>query len=244
MVMKGGVIRRFFVNLVCGIIPNKDKRKKARVVMNSNMVGYLRFIHKNIGAPITKVKTFVGYQARNLIIGVNNKWVFKFPLRRDDSNELALREKRIVDALAPFSPVAIPDVEIYKYRGCVVRRYEYIQGSTLRGLPTHAVMQNMDKLASQVARFMYDIAMADPEQILDLKPAPDMQPGYMCGWCQGDICDNFMVNPDTMDVIAFIDWEDAKFFDFSHLFHAEKRSPAREFMLAVEREYKKLYGKK
>ena len=105
-------------------------------------------------------------------------------------------------------------------------------------------MKNIDKLASQVARFMYDIAMADPDEIRDLKPAPDMRPGYMCGWCQGDICDNFMVNPDTMDVIAFIDWEDAKFFDFSHLFHVEKRSPAREFMLAVEREYKKLYGKK
>lgn len=239
--MQGGTIRRFFVNVVCGIIPNKDRRKKVRVVLNSNMVNYMRFIRKNIGERITKVKTFVGYQARNLIIGVNDKWIFKFPLRRDDSNELALREKRIVDALAPISPIHIPAVDIFKYRGQIVRRYEYVHGTTLRKLPMDAVIQNMDKLASQVARFMYDIARNDPDEIRDLKPQPNMKPGYMRGWCQGDICDNFMIDPDTMEIIAFIDWEDAKFFDFSSLFNVEKRTPFREFMTATEREYKKLY---
>jgi len=239
--MQCGPIRRFFVNIVCGLITNKDRRKKVRVVLNSNVVEYIKFIRKNIKTKIVKVKTFVGYQARSLIIGVNNEWIFKFPLRRDNSNELALREKRIVDALAPLSPVHIPPVEILRYRGNIVRKYEYVRGATMRQLPPDVVLQHRDKIASQIARFIFEIARADPAEIRDLKPSPDMQPGFMVGWSQGDICDNFMLDPETLDVVTFIDWEDAKFFDFSFLFTAEKRSPAREVMTAVGREYEKLY---
>ena len=45
----------------------------------------------------------------------------------------------------------------------------------------------------------------------------------------------------TMKIIAFIDWEDCEFRDFSAMFHSDKRSPHRELMLAVEREYDRLY---
>ena len=102
---------------------------------------------------------------------------------------------------------------------------------------------NLDKLAAQVARFLYEVGRADPDAIKDLKPRPDMHPGYMFGWCQGDVCDNFIIDIKTMTVRAFIDWEDARFCDFSYMFNCEKRTPAREFMNAVRVEYDRLWNK-
>ncbi len=108
-------------------------------------------------------------------------------------------------------------------------------------LPVADVLRHKNKLARQVARFLFDVARCDPVEIRDLKPRPNMRPGYMCGWCQGDICDNFIINPKTWDIVAFIDWEDCAFGDFSHLLDWDQRSPARELMAAVRAEYKKLY---
>ena len=45
-----------------------------------------------------------------------------------------------------------------------------------------------------------------------------------------------------MKIIAFIDWEDCAFGDFSRLFTADKRSPNVELMRAVRVEYDKLYN--
>lgn len=236
-----GAIRKFFTNAICGLIYNKETRKRMRVILNSDMIGYIRFIQKTTGLRPKKIKTFIGYQARNLLISINDKYIFKFPLRRSDSNDLALREKRIVDALAPFSPIYIPPVKILQYKDKVVRQYDFLPGVQLRKLPPETVLKNLDKLVIPVARMLYEIGCADPEQIRDLKPNPDDRPGYLYGWCQGDIADNFLINPDTMEVIAFIDWEDCVFGDFSRLFYGDKRSPMREFMLALKQEYDKLY---
>jgi hypothetical protein len=58
-------------------------------------------------------------------------------------------------------------------------------------------------------------------------------------------CHIVYTNEKTHKIIAFIDWEDAFFGDFSYLFKNEKRSPAREFMAQVQIEYEKIYnGKK
>jgi len=237
-----GPIRRFFTNVVCGCITNKDARKRVRVVLNSDMISNIRFMRKNTGLPIKKIKTFIGYQARNLLVSINDKYIFKFPLRRSDSDELALRESRIVSALAPLSPTYVPPVDIFTHRGRIVRRYEFIQGTQLRKMPLDMALANIDKLAPQVARFMFEIGRADPAEIRDLKPQPRARPKYMHGWSQGDICDNFIVDINTMKIIAFIDWEDCAFGDFSRLFTADKRSPNVELMRAVRVEYDKLYN--
>ena len=63
-----GSIHRFFTNIICGFIYNKDIRKRARVIMNSPMLSDINFIHKNLNKPLHKIKTFIGYQARNLLI--------------------------------------------------------------------------------------------------------------------------------------------------------------------------------
>ena len=241
-----GKIHRFFTNAICGLIYNKDTRKRVRVVLNSPMASYIRFIRKNTGSPICKLKTFVGYQARNLLISVNNEYVFKFPLRRANSDELALREKRIVDALIAKSPISIPSVDIFKYRGILVRRYPFVQGTRLREIPSDVVIKNIGILAPQLARFLYEIGRANPKEIRDLKPVSNAKPGYKYGWFHGDIGDNFMIDTNTMKITAFIDWEDCYFGDFSATFTGDKRSPNRELMRAVMKEYDNLYagGKK
>ena len=236
-----GSIRRFFTNIICGCVYNKDKRKHLRVLLNSPIASYMRFIRKNTGEPLRKVKTFIGYQARNLLISVNDKYIFKFPLRRSDSRELTLREERVVSALSPFSPIYVPPVRVFTHRGQLVRRYEYINGCQLRQMPVAVALANIDTLAQQVAEFMYVIGRADPSDIRDLKPSPDAQPDYMYGWTQGDITDNFLVDMETMRVVAVIDWEDCRFGDFSHLLSLDKNTPQREFTAAVQREYDKLY---
>ena len=50
-----------------------------------------------------------------------------------------------------------------------------------------------------------------------------------------------MIDPKTMNITAFIDWEDCAFRDFSEIFHTEYRSPQRELMDAVRHEYDALY---
>ena len=239
-----GKIRRFFTNVICGCIYNKDRRKHVRVVLNSPMYSYIRFVRKNTDEPIKKLKTFIGYQARNLLISVNENVIYKFPLRRSDSNDLALREKRIVDALSAISPIEIPSVEILECRGSLVRRYPYVRGTRLRDVPLDIALKNIDVLARQIAMFLYVLATSDPDEIRDLKPAPDAVPGYQYGWFHGDIGDNFFIDMDTMQITSFIDWEDCYFGDFSSIFTFDKRSPNRELMRAVLHEYDKLYCSK
>ncbi|MDE5616014.1 MAG: hypothetical protein K2I81_04260, partial [Alphaproteobacteria bacterium] len=221
---------------------SKDGRKKLRVVLNSPMLEYFRFIRADTGLKMPRLRTFVGYQARSLIIGVNNRWVYKFPLRRDNYRELAMREQRIIKALSPISSIPVPGVKLIEYKGMLVRKYDFITGATLRSAPRDLIMKNLQPLAASVAQFLYGLARVDPAEIRDLKPSPDARPGYMYGWCQGDVCDNFMIDLKTMKIKAFIDWEDARFCDFSYMFCCEKRSPAREFMSAVRIEYDRLWN--
>ncbi|MBD5400859.1 hypothetical protein HDR61_03910 [bacterium] len=240
--MTGNSIRRFVTNIICGFVYSKDGRKKLRVLLNSPLREYVRFIRIDTGLRRLHMRTFVGYQARSLLISVRNKWIYKFPLRRDNYRELAMREYRIVNALRPYSNVNIPDIELINYKDILVRKYPFINGTSLRHAPHDLVMKNMASLAAQVARFLYDIGRADPVEIRDLKPSPDCAPGYMCGWSQGDVYDNFMIDLKTMRVCAFIDWEDARFCDFSYMFRCEKNKLARDFMNAVKTEYDKLWS--
>lgn len=121
-------IRHFFTNIICGCVYNKDDRKKLRVLLNSPVMSYLRFVRADLGVKIRRFRTFVGYQARSLLIGVNDKYIYKFPLRRDNYRELAMREKRVTDALRAVSPLYIPNVEVLNYNGMLVRKYDLIRG--------------------------------------------------------------------------------------------------------------------
>ncbi len=236
-------LHRFFSNIVCGFIPNKDTRRRVRVVMNSDMRSIMRFIRRDIGARPRRVRTFVGYQARSLLVSVNDKYIYKFPLRRDDSDILARREKRLVDALGPLSHIYVPPVTLLEHNGRVVRKYNFVSGVQFRKLPTDYAYAHIDEFAEQIARFMYEIGCANPMEIADLKPAPDAMPGYRYGWTQADIYDNFLIDTTTHRVIAMIDWEDCFFGDFEYLFYRRHVSIASHFMDRVAVAYDKLYYK-
>ncbi len=239
-----GAIRKFFANVVSGLVINKAKRKKVRVILNSPMMSYVKFIRRDLGdEKIQKMKTFIGYRARSLIIGVNDKYIYKFPLQRSNYRELAMREKRIVDAFQNISPIAIPPVELLTWRGILVRKYKYVPGKTVSQFDAADILRHKTKLARQVANFMYVIGQSDPAEIRDLKPNPDEKPGFMAGWCQGDICDNFMIDDKTFNVLYFIDWEDCAFAPFECVMGWAVRTPGRELMAAVRSEYEKIYNK-
>lgn len=234
-------IHHFLTNVICGLVWGRVRRRKVRVILNSPMSEYIRFIRADTGFRRLRLRTFIGYQARSLVISVNNKYVYKFPLRRDNYRELALREKRLVDAFAPISPIHIPWVELIEHNGMLIRKYEYIDGPILRTAPRRLIMKNLDTLATQMANFLYVIATSDPESIRDLKPENAKVPGYLYGWCQGDIGDNFIIDIDTMTVRAVIDWEDCEYFDFHSVLRPGKQLPSREFMPRVMREYDRIW---
>lgn len=183
--------------------------------------------------------------SRNIVIIVNDTWAFKFPVRSENHNQKATHEKRVVDALARYCPVHVPGVELLEMghgdQMAIVRKYECVPGMTVRDMPPELVLNNIDKLAPQIANAVYKIACADPRAIRDIKPTPTAKPGYMYGWCQGDICDNFMIDPETMKIVAYIDWEDARFMNFAFMFDFYKRTPERELMSAAKREYDKIW---
>ena len=239
-----GSIRRFFSNIVCGFIANKDTRKRVRVILNSDMLSALRFIRRNTRLKLTKIKTFVGYQARNLLISVNDKYVFKFPLRRSNSRELTLREQRVVDVFARISPIYVPSVMVFEHRGELVRRYEFIRGTQLRQVPLDIAMANIDKLASQIAQFLFTVGMSDPDELRDLKPSPDAVPGYMYGWFHNDIGNNCLLDAD-MNIVGFIDCDKTAFCDFRislpYANHHWDKHGFKGLMVNTLYEYSKLY---
>ena len=75
-------------------------------------------------------------------------------------------------------------------------------------------IKEAEHIAKQIANMMYVVGRADPVEIRDLKPHPSEKPGYLYGWFQGDIWQNFMLDEKTFDITFFIDWEDTKFQSF------------------------------
>ncbi len=240
-------IRHFLTNLVCAFIRNKQRRKKVRAILNSNVFSYIRFIRHDMGVRPRKIKTFIGYNANSLLISANDKYIYKFPLRNTDYRERIENEVRITDAMRSISPIHIPEMVVLKYRDKLVRRYEFISGVHIMDLPRDVQIKNRDILARQIANFLYVVGASDPDEIKDKKPTPNEKPGFAYGWCQFDLYGNFIINPETMQVIAYIDWEKAHWGDFAPLFDVQHHSPARDlplardFMSAVGREYKKKF---
>lgn len=237
--MKKNPVRHFFTNVVCGLIANKPRRKKVRVLLNSDVHSYVRFIRRDLSVPVKKIRTAIGYGAQNLIIIANDAYVYKFPLCKKNPNELALREKRIVDAFIPISPLPVPHVELLELDGIYVRKYPYIRGVTFGALSDVQVLANLDRWSRQIAEFMYILSKSNPAEIRDLRPE-GMRRGLFCGWCHIDICGNFMINSETMDISAVIDWEDCRFGDFSSIF-SSSLPYGNEFMRRVRDKYLELY---
>lgn len=241
-------MRHFISNLVCGFIWKKSTRDLVRTMIRFPQTHeYVRFVRafaKNMEH--RKIRKIVGYGCKNFVVILNNKHVFKFPLLTD-GKEVALREKRIVDAFYGISPIKIPLMKIIPYKDIYVRKYEFARGTLLTDVKPGIIWQHQEHIAKQIANFLYIIGKSDPIEIRDLKPNPDEKPGFLYGWFQQDIWQNFMLDTTTFDITFFIDWEQASFEDFRNGLitssHNWDKFGYRGLMVNIMSEYAKLYFK-
>jgi len=211
-------MRKLLVNIICGFIPGRQRRKCVRVRLRNPIIKQMAQFAKSFSKQKhPKIRYTYGFRTANFVAIVDDKWAFKFPLI-GDAKEIALREKRITDALRPLSPIKIPKMEILDWNGMSVRKYEFIKGVGFRSLPKQEQLRLNDSVAQQLAQFLYVVGHADPKEIRDLKADPSEKPGIMHGWNQNDLWDNFLVDPKTSTVTGLIDWEAAGFNDFYNCF--------------------------
>ena len=236
----------FLSNIIASIIWNKTLRDKVRVMIRYPQVfDYIRFI-RHLGRKYKKcnIKTRVGRGCHNFVVILNDKYVFKFPLLTD-GKAISEREKRITDVLKTISPIKIPAMQIIPYKNIFVRKYEFATGTLLSDVDPKLVRANRLHIAKQIANMIYVIGKSDPEEIRDLKPNPNDKPGYLYGWFQDDIWQNFMLDEKTFNITFFIDWEDTKFQSFLPAIHVASRTWEKrgyKYMgIDVLSEYSKLY---
>ena len=239
-------MRHLISNIVCGFIWSKSLRDKVRTMIRfpqtHEYIRYVRHFAKNMKQ--CKIRTVVGYGCKNFVVILNDKHVFKFPLLTD-GKEVSMREKRIVDAFYGFSPIKIPLMKVIPYKNIFVRKYEFARGTLLTDVKPCVVKQHQEHIAKQIANFLYVIGKNDPIEIRDLKPDHDARPGFLYGWFQKDIWQNFMLDTKTFDITFFIDWEQTSFEDFRPALeicsHNWDKFGYRGMMVNVMAEYAKLY---
>lgn len=242
-------MRHFISNIVCGFIWKKSTRDLVRTMIRfpqtREYVRYVRHFAKNMKQ--RKIKKLVGYGCKNFVVILNNKHVFKFPLL-NDGRDVAMREKRIVDAFYGVSPIKIPLMKVIPYKNIYVRKYEFANGVLLTDFTPAQVGPHMMHISKQIANFLYVIGKSDPVEIRDLKPNPNEKPGFLYGWFQKDIWQNFMLDPKTFDITFFIDWEQTSFEDFKPALvtasHNWDKFGYQGFIVCVMAEYSKLYFQK
>jgi hypothetical protein len=226
---------KILANILCAFVPSRHGRRMLRLRFGYPIRKWIRFAKSFSSSRHTQVSCTCGYRGINFVVNIDNKYVFKFPLRTDGA-EIALREKRITDALRPISPIKIPKMELLEFDGMTVRKYECVNGIGFHAMNRQIQNAHAEKIAKQLAKFLYVVGMANPREILDLKNNKKDAPAIMHGWSQNDLWDNFIMNPKTFDVIAMIDWEDAGFNDFYNCFtggtgnHVVKSALLREYL--------------
>lgn len=241
-------MRHFISNVVSGLIRKKSLRDKVRTAIRYPQVHdytkFVRRIAKNM--PHSKITTAVGYGCKNWIVILNKTRVFKFPLLTD-GKEIALREKRITDVFSKISPIKIPKMKILEYNGIYVREYEFATGKLLTDFPPHVILAHSEHIAKQLANFLYVIGQSDSKELRDLKPNAKAKPGFLYGWFQGDIWQNFMLDEKTFNIKYFLDWEGMNFEDFRVSLrvasHNWDKFGYKGLIVDVMNEYAKLYLK-
>ena len=230
--------------MVCGLIYNHETRKRVRAALNSPLVGLLVFIKNDCGIKHPKYKFITGFRGRNLLIKVNDKYIYKYPTKKCNfAPNIEMRERDITAELVKVSPIFIPVPTLLKYQDIILRRYDVVHGMSLRQLIKRGKIYEKYKryLAHQVAYFMYVIAKYDPEDLYKYKTDVSQKPAFMCGWHHCDLLDTFMIDEKSFKITSFIDWEEVDFGDFSQIFY-DKNPVLNEFMQIIADEYTKIYN--
>ena len=240
-------LRHTLVNIICGFVPGKKTRSRVRIfLMYPAAFSYVRYVKRwareNCGGVQNMYLDF-GVGCHNLVVLLNKQHVFKFSLV-DNRPSRAPREKRIVDALRNVSPIHLPEVELIDWDGTIVRHYEFIRGKLISEFEPWYINQHKEKIAKQLAEFMFAVGRADPDEIRDLKPNQDAKPGYLYGWFHNDLGNNFIMD-DDLNVVAIIDNEKTEFCNFrnglSMTSHFWDKLDVLGLMVATLVEYSKLY---
>ena len=233
-------------NIVGGFIPKKSLRDKVRTMIRyPKTFEYVRFVRDwaRNNATKCKIKTVVGYGCKNFIVILNQEHVFKFPLLNNGA-KIAEREGRIIRAFNKISPIKIPKMETLKYKNITVRKYEFARGTLLTDISPKIIAGHRVHIAKQIANMLYVVGRADPVAIRDLKQNPKDKPGYLYGWFQGDIWQNFMLD-ENFNITYFIDWEDTQFQSFMTALHVASHNwdkfGYRYLIVDIMAEYSKLY---
>ncbi len=241
-------IKKTAQNIILGFVPSKKMRHRLRMRMNVDVKKYIEFARKDAGMPNARAKIYQGHGGQKKIIVVLDSAVaYKFPLvaARADGPR---REKMFTDAFRKVSPIRLPKMEVLQFRGLDVLKYEFISGKTVADLPQEKLRQFGPKIARQLAEFLMAIGTCDPVALRGLKPTGGgrEKPGFMYGWSHNDIGGNFVINPETGDIVAFIDWETAAFCDWqtdvlnAYKFYAKRG--AGDIILRMVVEYSKLFA--
>lgn len=234
-------MKKLLINIICGFIPGRARRNAIRMELNNPIRKWTKFAKSFSDKKHPHVKYTYGHRCANFVVNIDNKYVFKFPLK-SGAKDIAIREKRITDALRPISPIKIPKMEILDFDGLAVRKYEYIDGIGFHQLSREEQNKIVPVIAKQLANFLYVIGKSDPKEIADLKSNKTDKPSMMHGWYQNDLWDNFIMNPKNFKIVGFIDWEGAVFGDFYNVFtNGIGNSNMRRTLLP---EYVKLFLKK
>ena len=188
-------------------------RHKVRVGIKYGTKKYIDFAKQNAGLPNAKVKTYLGHCCKNLVVVLNESIAYKFPLTEKKYHD-AIKEKMFMDAFRKVSPVPLAQPEVLQYHGTDVLKYQFIKGKVITELSPKQTVAHAAKIGWQLGDFIYAIGMSDPRELKKLKPTQNAKPEFMFGWCHNDIGANFILNPDTMEIVGFIDWATARFCDF------------------------------
>ena len=120
-------MKKIFAKIICCFVPFRGLRRLIRLKADVPVRKYVKYAKSFSSSKHPRIEVSCGYRGANLVVNVDDKYIFKFP-RYGDARAISLREKQITDALRPISPIKIPEMQILHFNGVYVRKYEYVKG--------------------------------------------------------------------------------------------------------------------
>lgn len=236
-------MRRLMGNIAGGFFANHARRLRVRVAVSAPMWRCMRFV-RSIHGKNAHIEKFYGAGGKSLVLGVDKKYVYKFSCMRD-ANKIALRERDVLNYFKSISPLATPDMTVLKMGRELVRRYDYVSGMSLAQINPDIVIKNANKIGKQIAKYLFEIARHDPDCLRKYKTHAVDIPRPFYGWNHEDWdnLENFIIDSNSLKIIAVIDWENATFGDFYWRLYRTHQPHKRALFDAVRCEYLRLYNK-
>ncbi len=233
-----------FMYFLTYFIPSKKLRSWVRTEKLFDYKTKLNALKSN--CPELNFKTIrLAKGGGSLAFIIENKIVFKVRKHNDEATIIFPRferEKRITDALRPYCPIMIPQIELVRIGKFIFYKTVFIPGKILINMPFNKIIKNQNKIAKQLANVIFNIFNSNPKEIADLAGNNVNKPGH--GWINGDMCSNILVNPKTMDITGIIDWEWARYGllkdEFFGIYRVRKKMTKTKIPELVEKEYLKL----